>query len=44
MTDRYYDVIVVGRSLGALVAAALLARRDFTVLVIGQAHQSGANG
>ncbi|RLB59609.1 MAG: phytoene dehydrogenase [Deltaproteobacteria bacterium] len=40
MTDRYYDVIVVGRSLGALVAAALLARRDFTVLVIGQARRT----
>ncbi|MBW2454299.1 MAG: phytoene dehydrogenase [Deltaproteobacteria bacterium] len=37
MADRYYDVIVIGRSLGALAAAALLARRDFTVLVIGQA-------
>jgi len=37
MPDRYYDVIVVGRSVGALVAAALLARRDFTVLHIGQA-------
>jgi hypothetical protein len=40
MTDRYYDVIVVGRSLGALAAAALLARRDFTVLVIGQAQRT----
>jgi phytoene dehydrogenase-like protein len=36
MPDKYYDVIVVGRSLGALSAAALLARRDFTVLVVGQ--------
>ena len=36
MPEKYYDVIVVGRSLGALVAAALLARRDFTVLVVGQ--------
>lgn len=36
MTERYYDVVVLGRSLGALVAAALLARRDFRVLVVGQ--------
>src|SRR5262249_17296871 len=33
---KHYDVIVLGRSIGALVAAALLARRDFTVLVLGQ--------
>ncbi len=36
MTTRYYDVIVLGRSLGALTVAALLARRDFRVLVLGQ--------
>jgi phytoene dehydrogenase-like protein len=36
MTTRYYDVIVLGRSLGALSAAVLLARRDFRVLVLGQ--------
>ncbi|MBI4704388.1 MAG: phytoene dehydrogenase [Deltaproteobacteria bacterium] len=36
MSDRYYDVVVLGRSLGALVAAALLARRELTVLVLGQ--------
>ena len=36
MTTRYYDVIVLGRSLGTLAAAALLARRDFRVLVLGQ--------
>lgn len=35
MTTRYYDVIVLGRSLGALAAAVLLARRDFRVLVLG---------
>ena len=40
MSDRFYDVIVIGRSLGALVAASLLARRDFTVLVVGQARRS----
>lgn len=32
---RHYDVIVLGRSIGALTAAAILARRDFTVLVLG---------
>lgn len=36
MTEKHYDVVVLGRSLGALVAAALLARRDFRVLVVGQ--------
>jgi hypothetical protein len=36
LPDRHYDVIVLGRSVGALVAAALLARRDFRVLVLGQ--------
>jgi phytoene dehydrogenase-like protein len=40
--DKYYDVIVIGRSLGALSAAAILARRDFTVLVVGQG-QLGAD-
>jgi hypothetical protein len=40
MPDKYYDVIVIGRAIGALAAAALLARRDFTVLVIGQARRS----
>jgi hypothetical protein len=39
MTSRHYDVIVVGRSIGALSAAALLARRDFRVLVIGQGQK-----
>ena len=36
MPSRYYDAIVLGRSLGALTAAALLSRRDFRVLVLGQ--------
>ena len=35
MTTRYYDAVILGRSLGVLTAAALLARRDFRVLVIG---------
>ncbi len=37
--NRHYDVIVLGRSLGALSAAALLARRDFRVLVLGQGQR-----
>ncbi len=36
MTSRHYDVIVLGRSIGALVTAALLARREFRVLLLGQ--------
>ena len=39
MTSRHYDVVVLGRSIGALSAAALLARRDFRVLVIGQGQR-----
>ncbi len=34
--SRHYDVVVLGRSLGALLAAALLARREFRVLLLGQ--------
>jgi hypothetical protein len=40
VTSRHYDVIVLGRSLGALTAAALLARRDFRVLVLGQGQRA----
>ena len=36
MTLRHFDVVVIGRSLGCLTAAALLARRDLRVLVLGQ--------
>ncbi|MBN1918806.1 MAG: phytoene dehydrogenase [Verrucomicrobia bacterium] len=39
MTTRHYDVVVLGRSLGALTAAALLARRDFRVLLLGQGQR-----
>jgi phytoene dehydrogenase-like protein len=39
VTSRHYDVIVLGRSLGALTCAALLARRDFRVLVLGQGQR-----
>ncbi len=37
MIQKHYDVIVLGRSIGALTAAALLARRDFNVLLVGHA-------
>lgn len=37
--SRHYDVIVMGRSIGALCTAALLARRDFTVLLVGQGER-----
>jgi glycine/D-amino acid oxidase-like deaminating enzyme len=33
--QRHYEVVVLGRGIGALTAAALLARRDFTVLLAG---------
>lgn len=36
VTLRHFDVVVIGRSLGCLTAAALLARRDLRVLVLGQ--------
>ncbi len=36
MPSRYYDAVILGRSLGALATAALLSRRDFRVLVLGQ--------
>ncbi|AKT36125.1 NAD(P)-binding protein [Chondromyces crocatus] len=39
MIQRHYDVIVIGRSIGALTAAALLARRDFTVMVVGHGER-----
>jgi len=39
VTSRHYDVIVLGRSLGALTCAAVLARRDFRVLVLGQGQR-----
>ena len=39
---KHYEVIVLGRSIGALTAGALLARRDFTVLVLGNGALPGA--
>ena len=35
MSDKHYDVVILGRSIGAMALAALLARRDFSVLVVG---------
>jgi phytoene dehydrogenase-like protein len=40
MTTRFYDAVVIGRSLGALVSAALLARWQFRVLLLGNAKPS----
>ncbi|MDX2053848.1 MAG: phytoene dehydrogenase [Polyangiaceae bacterium] len=39
---RHFDVVVLGRSLGSLSAAALLARRDFRVLLLGQGQRPQA--
>jgi phytoene dehydrogenase-like protein len=36
VSSRFFDAVVLGRSVGALTTAALLARRDFRVLVLGQ--------
>lgn len=40
MPSRHYDVIVLGRSIGALLCAALLSRRELRVLVLGQGELS----
>lgn len=45
MISRNYDVLVLDPSPGALIAAALLARAGFSVLVLsGQAHPAAAGG
>lgn len=40
MTARHYDVVVLGRSVGALLAASLLAKRELKVLVLGQREKA----
>jgi phytoene dehydrogenase-like protein len=42
VTTKHFDVVVLGRSIGALTAAALLARRGFTVLVLGHGERSAS--
>lgn len=39
MSSSYYDVIVLGTELSALTCAALLAKRGFRVLVLGQSSE-----
>ncbi len=41
---KHYDVVVLGGSLGALATAALLARRSWRVLVLGQGYRRSLYG
>jgi len=40
VSARHYDVVFLGRSIGTLLTAALLARRELRVLVLGQGQRS----
>jgi hypothetical protein len=40
MALRHYDVIVLGRSVGTLLAASLLAKRGLRILLLGQGETS----
>jgi len=39
LSDKHFDVVVLGRSIGSMCLAALLARRDFSVLVVGHGQR-----
>ncbi|MFT7626332.1 MAG: phytoene dehydrogenase-like protein, partial [Myxococcota bacterium] len=40
MSDAYYDVVVVGTELPGLITAAMLAKKNYRVLVVGHGHSN----